>query len=602
VLKNLYLFQPQYNFRFRDADQYWFPYSTGSIWAYACQFPDILENWQLKKLGFRRDDINQVVEEMSDPHLVGFSVYIWNRNYCLALAAAIKKCFPDCLIVVGGPMVNESWNNHEFIDSVVLKEGEQCFVEILRTVAAGADLDSVYQHPRMNTLEDVPSPYTSGVFDHLVEENPDYYWSATLETNRGCPYACTFCDWGGLTQSKMKKFDLQRIQAELDWIAKQRCGSLMVADSNFGLFFERDRHIAAMIRQAADQAGIEYISTNYTKFSHERIIEITKLLGTVNKGITLSAQSMNPATLDVIKRKNLKPHEAQHLFDYCTENQVPFYTEMMLGLPLETRDSWFDGLCELLEMGQHNNIIVIPTVVLENTELGDHQAREYSIKTVEIQEGFSHTVGHNSNTIVESWPWTRSTSTMSESDMIDGYMFGWMLINLHTMVGHSMLLSKYCRYCLGIPYREFYRHMWDQLQQPGTSVVHQHYRKTRSVVEELYSQGKSSHSEIGAHNAMTYSSLDFHKHFDQTHEFVQLVARNFGEIDPGVIDIQKRWTRNQFFDTPFTAQTQVNIDTWKEQECQYRITSKDTEFDPTYANFWSLQWREKRLHNIREMI
>ena len=112
----------------------------------------------------------------------------------------------------------------------------------------------------------------------------------------------------------MKKFNLQRIQDELDWIAKQKCGSLMVADSNFGLFFERDKEIAKMIRRTADQAGIEYISTNYTKFSHERIIEITKLLGTVNKGITLSAQSMNPATLAAIKRKNLKPHEAKHLF------------------------------------------------------------------------------------------------------------------------------------------------------------------------------------------------------------------------------------------------------------------------------------------------
>lgn len=595
------MFQPQYNFKFRDTDQYWFPYSTGSIWAYAQQFSNVTSTWQLRKLGFKRENIEDVVDQMCDPDLVGFSVYVWNRNYCLALAEAIKKQFPDCLIVVGGPMVNQSWNRYSFVDSVVLNEGERCFVEILDTVAQNQPLKSYYQKPRMESLEEVPSPYIAGVFDHLVEENPNYYWSATLETNRGCPYACTFCDWGGLTQSKMKKFNLQRIQDELDWIAKQKCGSLMVADSNFGLFFERDKEIAKMIRRTADQAGIEYISTNYTKFSHERIIEITKLLGTVNKGITLSAQSMNPATLAAIKRKNLKPHEAKHLFDFCTQQQVPFYTEMMLGLPLETRESWFDGLCELLEMGQHNNIIVIPTVVLDNTELGDHQVQQYAIKTVEIKDGFLHTAGHNSNDVVESWPWTQQTSTMSQQDMVDGYMFGWMLINLHTMVGHSALLSKYCRYRLGIRYREFYQHMWDQLQVPSTNIVHQQYKETRQAVEELYSTGKSNHPQIGAHNAMHYSSLDFYKNLDQTHDFCESVARYFGIIDPGIIEIQKRWTHNKFFDVPFEINTSVNIDTWQEQNCQYQVTPKNLEFDPSYANFWSLQLREKRLHNIIEL-
>jgi hypothetical protein len=112
---------------------------------------------------------------------------------------------------------------------------------------------------RMDTLSGVPSPYIAGIFDDLVKKYPDYYWNVTLETNRGCPYQCTFCDWGGLIASKMKKFDLHRIEDELKWIVQQKVGSIFIADSNLGIFFERDKKIARMIRQAADKLGVDYI-------------------------------------------------------------------------------------------------------------------------------------------------------------------------------------------------------------------------------------------------------------------------------------------------------------------------------------------------------
>ena len=43
---------------------------------------------------------------------------------------------------------------------------------------------------------------------------------AILETNRGCPYGCTFCDWGSATLSRIRKFDLDRVFAELEWCAQ----------------------------------------------------------------------------------------------------------------------------------------------------------------------------------------------------------------------------------------------------------------------------------------------------------------------------------------------------------------------------------------------
>ena len=84
-------------------------------------------------------------------------------------------------------------------------EGEETFTQILEQIQQGDTPLSVYQGARLNDLE-IPSPMLSGVFDDIIKNNPDYVFNITLETNRGCPFQCTFCDWGSLTYAKIRKF------------------------------------------------------------------------------------------------------------------------------------------------------------------------------------------------------------------------------------------------------------------------------------------------------------------------------------------------------------------------------------------------------------
>ena len=56
-------------------------------------------------------------------------------------------------------------------------------------------------------------------------------------------FACTFCDWGSLTYAKIRKFPLDKVFAELEWIAKNNMDYVTIADANFGVFYERDMAI-----------------------------------------------------------------------------------------------------------------------------------------------------------------------------------------------------------------------------------------------------------------------------------------------------------------------------------------------------------------------
>ena len=54
----------------------------------------------------------------------------------------------------------------------------------------------------MKDLDVIPSPYLTGFFEKIMNDYPDVKFHATWESNRGCPFKCSFCDWGELKVGK----------------------------------------------------------------------------------------------------------------------------------------------------------------------------------------------------------------------------------------------------------------------------------------------------------------------------------------------------------------------------------------------------------------
>lgn len=76
------------------------------------------------------------------------------------------------------------------------------------------------------------------------------------------------------------------------------------------------------------------------------------------RGFTLSVQSMSDEVLTNIKRKNMEVSNFQNIMQQCNVKNIQTYTELILGLPGETYNSWITGIDKLLTVGQHNNIEV----------------------------------------------------------------------------------------------------------------------------------------------------------------------------------------------------------------------------------------------------
>jgi len=573
-MKNVYLFQPQYAVEFRKEKNYWLPYSAGCVWSYASQYKDITDHFQLKKLFFKRESINDVLDQIKDPDVCGFSCYLWNEQYCLALAEKIKKKWPKCVLIFGGAQTSLKMLQKRFIDSIVQAEGEESFTSILRDILNGNPMKKTYSKARIQDLE-IPSPYTNGLFDHLVLENPDTIWAMTLETNRGCPYACTFCDWGGTTYSKVKKFGLERIEEELAWASKNRVAYIFVADANFGIFKDRDLEIAKLMRKAADQSMIEAINLQFAKNSTEAVFEIAKTVGPYCRGVTVSVQSMNDLTLDIIKRKNLEINNIKHLLDLSHQYNIGTYSEVILGLPEETTETWVKGLIELLELGQHESIDVWFAQLLENSELGSEKSRKtYGISSILVQDYMN--LEQSTDDVREYTEIVNATSTMTTEEMVDCYMYTWMIIQFH-ITGYSQIVAKYANNVAGISYRQFYDQMLAMIQEDP--VFNLEYSKLKNGVTNYLIHGKLDSDLAGGH---ALHSTSYRFMFENKEHAMALAMRTLerlinDSLPNGLAELQEMFIINIGDTYPRSLITDYNIATGELIETRYTSRPKSEE-------------------------
>lgn len=594
MIKNVYLFQPQHEILVGGVPNFWIPYSAGCIWSYVQQFEEIVDHFSLKNIFFKRDCVESVLSKIENPSVVGFSCYIWNQNYCLGLAEEIKNRWPNCFIIFGGPQVSGRFLHYPFIDSLVMAEGEEAFLEILRCLKHNIPPEQIYSRKRLENL-DIPSPYITGVFDRMISDYPDYVWATTLETNRGCPFACTFCDWGGVTYSKIKKFSLDRIVEELKWISNHKVAYLACADANFGIFKERDLEIARLMRSAADQGFLDTINLQYAKNSTDAVFEIARVLGPYNRGITVSVQSMNPDTLVAIKRSNLEINDISNMMKLSSQEKIITYTEVILGLPLETLDTWKKGLCQLLELGQHQSIDLSFTEILENSELATLESRsKYGLKTI-LAKNFYHLTTDDFPEIGEI---VVSTNTMTRDDILEGYLYAWMIIHFH-IYGHTQLLAKYLRNIKSVHYRDYYDEVFSIFEE-DRGPIGDHFREMKKTIENYLQFGEMKSSVIKTQRGdiLHFASHEFffnHKHLctDLGLKAFEKFCNDVHEIEP----LQRYFMYDNNQDLPITLDSKIDINEWKHKNTKYQISnsiikqkeflnSKNKEAD---IDFWALR-------------
>jgi radical SAM superfamily enzyme YgiQ (UPF0313 family) len=470
-LKKISFVNPNFQTGPKELNAYYLPYASGLLWCYLSTFKNIESKYTLGEFIWRRNPIDQAVEQLKDSSVVGFSTYIWNKNYNYQLAKKLKTANPEILVVFGGPEVAHTdpkfFQKYPYIDVCVKQEGEVAFKRILETndftqipgliVNQNGRTIDTGPNERINELDQIPSPYLTNLFAPLIAANPDVTWNAILETNRGCPYHCTFCDWGSLTYSKVKKFDISRVLHELEWCGKNSIDFVIFADANFGIFTERDSIIAdKLIEVQQTYNNPKVYSLSWNKNQKKETVDIIKKLvnnGKSRIGLNLSVQTLNDDVLRIIKRDNLPMNAVEEIFETCEANGIPLYTELILGLPGETLESWRENFYKLYRAGNHTGISVYQAELLENAEMNLLQKKLYKLKGTTVYDYLEGS--YNEDEVKESMQLVASTATMPKETMLDAQVFSWYMTTFH-INGLTNYVSRFLYKHLGIDYQEFY--------------------------------------------------------------------------------------------------------------------------------------------------
>jgi radical SAM superfamily enzyme YgiQ (UPF0313 family) len=421
------------------------PYSVGLLQAYAQEHAAEQHDFLLPI--YRRTSVADAVEHLAGAEVVGFSTYVWNVRASLAIAEALKEAHPETLVVFGGPSVpdrSEAFlREHPFIDVACHGEGEAVFTQVLDRARTRdwTDVPAIsFLHPdgtfeqrpkaaRITDMGTIPSPYLSGTFDPLFAANPEELWVMMWETNRGCPFSCTFCDWGSATQSKVFRFDEERVYREIEWMGDHRIGFVFCCDANFGML-KRDYDFTLAVIDSKQRTGFPAsFSVQNTKNATERAYSIQKLLNTsLNAyGVTLSLQSSNEETLANIRRENISSESYRELQRRFARDGVYTYTDLILGLPGESYEGFTASICRAIADGQHNHVQFHNCALLPNAEMAhpDYVAR-FGIRTVPQLIRNPHDAYDLRNDIEEYVETVVATDAMPEPDWVRAKVFMWL--------------------------------------------------------------------------------------------------------------------------------------------------------------------------------
>lgn len=504
------------------AEATFLPLSVAYVWEY-CKTQ--VSDWELGDIFFERDAIENYLKQIEDPDIFAISTYVWNWNISKELARSVKQKYPNCLIVMGGPQVpyKQSWLkvNQDICDIIVTYAGERAFAEILKGNFNYPGIMTVdnYTPPKPDKeINDIPSPYLSGLMDTLMKPGKQY--SAIIETNRGCPYACTFCDQEALYYNKIAQFNYDRVIAELNWISKRKIDFLYFADSNLGIF-ERD---VDFIRRLAENKSLTGYprNTDYAtaKQQPERILELGRILNHkagVNRGMTIALQSMNPKTLSAIRRTNIANTDLANTVRSYNENHIENYCELILGLPEESFESWISGISKILELGSDHALTVHPLSIVPNTPFSNKEYKnKYGLKyTATPAPAGGNVYPEDSNGEIDYICY--SSNTITTEEWIDSYFFAKGIVIPHHYHGVSQLAAEFLNKTLGIPLIDFYKTLFDYSKH-GSGILHTEYLEhTSSVQRSLFEMqtwgrpifgGRFHFQDNGATAAILYKNID----------------------------------------------------------------------------------------------
>ena len=311
----------------------------------------------------------------TDPHVLALSCYVWNIKTLMAAAQRVKAARPEIVVVLGGPEVGpvavSALDRYSWVDAVVKSEGEAPLGAIVQHVACDQPFDDIPgicfrrgsavidtgDAPIRRNLDELPSPHTEefAMPGHRI---------ACVETQRGCVFRCSFCFYNKDLSIRNRRFDLDRVFAEIRFWLDRDIKQLYLMDPVFNLNAERAKQICRFVADH-NHRRIPIHTEVWAEFIDE---EIAALMEAAHfRFIEVGLQTTDDDVLATVERR-LRLQKFLDGVGYLKKYALPFELQLIYGLPGDTRARFRKSL-DFAAALQPTCLAVFPLMVLPGTEL-----------------------------------------------------------------------------------------------------------------------------------------------------------------------------------------------------------------------------------------
>lgn len=331
-----------------------------SLRAYACKYePGYADQTAISEFTINQQEeviLSRIYKQK--PDIAAFSCYIWNIGMIERITRELHKLLPETKLWFGGPEVsydvNDGMLNRDFINGIIIGEGEQTFLELLQYYLDGTGrLSGIHgiayreENGSIRTtakralleLDAIPFPYMGiGEFSNKII----YY-----ETSRGCPFQCSYCL--SSVEHGVRFRSMEMVREELGWFLEQRPAQVKFVDRTFNCSKGHAQDIWNYIKQ--NDNGI-------TNFHFEISADLLRdeelnLLCTLRPGLVqleIGVQTTNPDTIRAIRRKT-DLDRLKYAVDRLGEGRnIHRHLDLIAGLPFEDIHSFRNSFNNVYEM------------------------------------------------------------------------------------------------------------------------------------------------------------------------------------------------------------------------------------------------------------
>ncbi len=304
---------------------------------------------RLREYTIQQPTLDIVADLLShDPQIIGFGVYIWNVAETTKVVAALKRLRPDIVIVLGGPEVSYETDGQEICtlaDVVITGEADRAFAALCREELSVQNPRNGKPrrviHAEVPDLKTIELPYALYTEDDIA--NRVIY----VEASRGCPFTCEFCL--SALEIPVRQFPLETFLESLESLIDRGARQFKFVDRTFNLNLKTSR---AILQFFLDRNPAHFFL--HFELIPDRLPEsLQELIRQFPAGalqFEIGIQTFNESVGELISRKQDNAVAEENLRWLRNETGVHLHTDLIVGLPEESLDSFAAGFDRLVAL------------------------------------------------------------------------------------------------------------------------------------------------------------------------------------------------------------------------------------------------------------